>query len=138
MAAKEEVIPLEKPSPSPPEELALAMGHATSAESEVLTQAEQAIDESDPAVGNIVSSEDEALPQLDEEAGNTPHSRRHSKIATGPPDERFWWQDDKTPFKEWARAYAELKLVDGAWGTTAGPRVLNPKRTGIDVLSWTL
>ena len=49
-----------------------------------------------------------------------------------------WWQDPNTPFKTWARAYAQIKQLDGVLGSTEGPQVLNTRRKDVNVLGWTL
>jgi len=49
-----------------------------------------------------------------------------------------WWKDENTPFKIWARQYAELKVFNGSLGKKSGRNVLTPRVKPLDVLAWCL
>ena len=52
--------------------------------------------------------------------------------------ESEWWKDESTPFKIWARQYAELKVLNGSLGKKGGRNVLTPRVKTLDVLAWCL
>lgn len=49
-----------------------------------------------------------------------------------------WWKDESTPFKDWARQYASLKVFNGSLGQGSGRNVLTPRMKSLNVLAWRL
>ncbi|KAI9768687.1 MAG: hypothetical protein M1840_004682 [Geoglossum simile] len=55
------------------------------------------------------------------------------------PQEQKWWHDRNTPFKEWCRAYASLKSVNGVMGKVDRETGnIIPPPVQMDVLGWSL
>lgn len=49
-----------------------------------------------------------------------------------------WWEEDDTPFKEFIRNYAKLKVHNGAFGIPARDPVLQCRGQLLNVLDWRL
>ncbi|KAI9782651.1 MAG: hypothetical protein M1835_003963 [Candelina submexicana] len=63
---------------------------------------------------------------------------RPAPQATEEPTDELWWQEKNTPFKEFARAYAGLKSVNGTLGTVDEAGIVRAKPRRYDILSWRL